>query len=243
MNVREYCKMQFCFVYSFLPTKVNWKNNGSRHVFVEGLLFLAGGMYMSPAFFVLVKWKKKEELSMSIVTVKNLNFALPEKTLYKDASFEIFQGDHVGVVGQNGVGKSTLLKILLGERLPDSGEIKWQKGLKVAHLDQYAEIEADLTIQAYLELAFEEFYRMEAEMNGLYAEADEKSLERAARIQDRLIQSDFYASDRLIEQTARGLGIEALGMDRKIGQLSGGQRAKIILAKLLLEKPEIFFAG
>lgn len=176
---------------------------------------------------------------MSVVTVTNLNYRVPEKTLYKDASFDIFQGEHVGVVGQNGAGKSTLIKILLGELLPDSGEIKWQKSADVAHLDQYAEIDPNLTIQAYLEQAYTTYFEMEARMNEYYMAGDEASLLKAAGMQERLIQSDFYAADRLIEQATRGLGIDAPGMDRKISDVSGGQRAKIILAKLLLEKPQI----
>lgn len=176
---------------------------------------------------------------MSVVTVTNLNYRVPEKTLYKDASFDIFQGEHVGVVGQNGAGKSTLIKILLGELLPDSGEIKWQKSADVAHLDQYAEIDSNLTIQAYLEKAYTTYFEMETRMNEHYMAGDEASLLKAAGMQERLIQSDFYAADRLIEQATRGLGIDALGMDRKISDVSGGQRAKIILAKLLLEKPQI----
>ena len=76
---------------------------------------------------------------MSILEVEGLSMSFDDKQLYKDASFRLNKEDHMGIIGQNGAGKSTLIKILTGSRLPDEGRIKWQRGVRIGYLDQYAE--------------------------------------------------------------------------------------------------------
>ena len=66
---------------------------------------------------------------MALLEVENLTHSFGDKLLYKDSSFELYKGEHMGIVGQNGAGKSTLIKILLGEILPDKGVVKWQNGI------------------------------------------------------------------------------------------------------------------
>lgn len=180
---------------------------------------------------------------MSLLTVKNLTQGFTEKNLYKDAAFELYAGEHVGVVGQNGAGKSTLLNILLGHTIPDTGEIRWQKGTSLGYLDQQASIEAGVTIRDYLKTAFSSLYEAEREMLLCYekmaTEEDGESAARAASLQEQLLQSDFYQIDSEIEKIANGLGLDAIGLDRLVSELSGGQRAKVILAKLLLQDPDV----
>ena len=77
---------------------------------------------------------------MSILEVEGLSMSFDDKQLYKDASFRLNKEDHMGIIGQNGAGKSTLIKILTGSRLPDEGRIKWQRGVRIGYLDQYAEL-------------------------------------------------------------------------------------------------------
>ncbi|WP_088809287.1 MULTISPECIES: ABC-F family ATP-binding cassette domain-containing protein [unclassified Listeria] len=175
---------------------------------------------------------------MSILEVRNLTQSFPDRLLYKEAEFSIYKGEHVGVVGQNGAGKSTLLQILLGQLLPDNGVIKWQQGLQIGHLDQYAEVDGDHDIEAYLKLAFADFFHKEEKMNELYATGDAEAIEMAAKIQETLLQMDFYGIDRKIAEVTRGLGIDAF-LGQQVKSLSGGQRAKVILAKLLLEAPDV----
>lgn len=86
---------------------------------------------------------------MSILEVEGLSMSFDDKQLYKDASFRLNKEDHMGIIGQNGAGKSTLIKILTGSRLPDEGRIKWQRGVRIGYLDQYAESAHDLTIGAF----------------------------------------------------------------------------------------------
>ncbi|MCJ0850078.1 ABC-F family ATP-binding cassette domain-containing protein [Bacillus cereus] len=180
---------------------------------------------------------------MSLLKVESLSHSFIDKVLYENASFDLHKGEHMGIIGQNGAGKSTLMKILVGEIIPDKGDIKWQPNIQIGHLDQYAEIDEGYTISQYLKRAFYDLYEMEKRMNKLYEESamtgDENQLLKAAKIQGLLEAHDFYSVDSITNKVASGLGIDVIGMDRVIGELSGGQRAKVILAKLLLEEPNI----
>lgn len=180
---------------------------------------------------------------MSLLEVKNLSHTFGDKLLYKNASFELYKGEHMGLVGRNGVGKSTLIKTLIGEVIPDEGQVKWHPKTKVGHLDQYAQLNGAQTIFAYLRTAFEYLYAIEQELEAvndrLTQTGDMALVEESIRLQEELEAHDFYALDGHIQKVASGLGITALGMDSEIGKLSGGQRAKVILAKLLLDEPDV----
>ena len=180
---------------------------------------------------------------MALLEVENLTHSFGDKLLYKDSSFELYKGEHMGIVGQNGAGKSTLIKILLGEILPDKGSVKWQNGITIGKLDQYAIVEENQTIFNYLRTAFEKLYKIEEELNKLYEEMaenyNENILNKVSKYQEELEEKNFYAIDSTIQKIASGLGITALGMENNLKNLSGGQRAKVILAKLLLQNPEV----
>lgn len=179
---------------------------------------------------------------MSIVEITDLTHSFGDNILFKNADFVLNKGEHAGVVGNNGAGKSTFIKICTGQAVPDSGRVSWIKGITSGYLDQYAHIDAGLTLEGFLKSAFMNLYRMEEQMNELYrraAEGDMDSMRRAARYQERLEASGFYSIDTYISQVAAGLGLTGIGMERPVGQMSGGQRAKVILAKLLLEKPDV----
>ncbi|PTC10370.1 ABC-F family ATP-binding cassette domain-containing protein [Bacillus wiedmannii] len=180
---------------------------------------------------------------MSLLTVENLSHSFIDKNLYENAFFDLHKGEHMGIVGQNGAGKSTLIKILMGEIIPDKGKIKWQPNVQIGHLDQYAEIDGNHTICEYLKTAFADLFEIENKIKKLYQDiaitGDTDQLLQAATYQEQLEANDFYSVDSTINKIATGLGIDAIGMNRKIQELSGGQRAKVILAKLLLEKPNV----
>lgn len=178
---------------------------------------------------------------MSLLEITGLSYAYGDNTLFKNAEISLNKGEHVGVVGQNGAGKSTFIKICTSQVIPDEGRIVWQPKVKVGYLDQYAQIEKGTTMIGFLKSAFQALYKIEEKMNQLYEQAAENLsvLEQASSYQERLEQEDFYMIDTKIEQVAEGLGLTAIGLERSIEHMSGGQRAKVILAKLLLEKPEI----
>ncbi len=180
---------------------------------------------------------------MSILEVTGLSHMYGDKVLYKNASFTLNKGEHMGVVGLNGAGKSTLIGILTGSVVPDAGRIAWQPRLRLGYLDQYAAVDGESTVLAYLYAAFADSAALEREMNRLYeqyaASGEEPLLEQAGLLQQRLEASGFYEADTRVKQVVGGLGLAAIGLDRPLGELSGGQRAKVILAKLLLQQPNV----
>ena len=180
---------------------------------------------------------------MSLLEVKNLSHTYGDKKLYSNVCFELYKGEHMGIVGVNGAGKSTLLKIICNTVIPDEGEIKWQSNINIGILDQYAEIVEDYSIYDYLKTAFNELYKIEQKLNKLYEEMaynqNENIMKKAAVYQEMLEEREFYSIDSSIKKVATGLGIDAIGYDKELKKLSGGQRAKTILAKLLLQSPDI----
>ena len=179
---------------------------------------------------------------MSLLEIHGLTHAFGDNHLYKNAELTLNKGEHMGIVGQNGTGKSTLIKICTQQIMPDKGQIIWQTNIVTGYLDQYAEIDPDLTMRDFLKSAFSKLYLTESRLTALYemiAAGKSEYLSQAARLQETLEIQDFYSLDTRIEQVASGLGLIAIGFDRPIAQMSGGQRAKVILAKLLLEKPDV----
>ena len=182
---------------------------------------------------------------MSILEICHLTHIFGEQTqpLYKDASLELYKGEHMGVIGQNGVGKSTLIKILMGEVIPDEGEIRWQPGTHIGYLNQYAQIDSSLPIVDYLKTAFMELYALENELEAIYKTLEgsysEDLLLKAGHLQGSLEEAGFYTLDSRINTVVTGLGIDAIGTGKPVRELSGGQRSKVILAKLLLEESDV----
>lgn len=179
---------------------------------------------------------------MSLLEIKNLTHSFGDNLLYKNAGLTLNKGEHMGIVGQNGTGKSTLIKICTEQLIPDAGHMIRQPKITIGYLDQYAELDKSMTIQTFLKSAFTKLYQLEKEIMLLYEKAasgDTECLRHAAECQEQLEIHNFYSIDTQIEQVAVGLGLLSMGLDRSIGQISGGQRAKVILAKLLLEKPDI----
>ncbi|HLQ39382.1 MAG TPA: ABC-F family ATP-binding cassette domain-containing protein [Tetragenococcus sp.] len=178
-----------------------------------------------------------------MLRLEHIRQQFADKILYEDLNLQVNDQEHVGLIGQNGAGKSTLIKIITGELLPDEGRVEISKNSQLGYLDQYVHIEEQLTIYEFLKTAFQLELDKEAAIEKLYArygaELDERLLDKAGKLQTELDQSDFYQLDTLIEEMVSGLGIKALGLDTLVRNLSGGQRSKVILAKLLLEKPDI----
>ena len=180
---------------------------------------------------------------MAVLDVEGLTMSYADKKLYEDASFQLEKHEHMGIVGQNGAGKSTLIKILIGKTLPVDGTIKWQKGVKIGYLDQYVDIPAGMTLIDFLHTAFTELYQLNDQMNKLYADyaekMDDELLTKAGRIQEKLDANNFYEIETEVERVMNGLGLTDIGKDHVVSEMSGGQRSKIILAKMLLENPDV----
>ena len=183
---------------------------------------------------------------MSLLTVKNISHGFGDRAIFDDVSFRLLAGEHIGLIGANGEGKSTFMNIITHKLEPDAGTVNWSKRVRIGYLDQHAVLKQGMSIRDVLRMAFQYLYDMETEMNELFAkmgevEPDELEslLEETGQIQDTLEQSGFYMIDAKVEEVANGLGLNEFGLDRDVHDLSGGQRTKVLLAKLLLEKPDI----
>ncbi len=158
----------------------------------------------------------------------------------------MLRGEHIGLVGANGEGKSTFMNIITGKLAPDDGQVEWAKNVRVGYLDQHAVLTRGQTIRDVLRSAFQYLFDLEADMNQMYenmGDATEEELEvlleEVGAIQELLTHQDFYIIDAKVEELARGLGLTEIGLDRDVDDLSGGQRTKVLLAKVLLQKPDI----
>lgn len=183
---------------------------------------------------------------MSILSVEHLTHGFGDRAIFNDVSFRLLKGEHIGLVGANGEGKSTFMNIITGRLMPDEGKIEWAKNVRVGYLDQHTVLAPGMTIRNVLASAFDFLYELETQMNEIcdrMGDASPKELEtymeELGTIQDLLTLHDFYMIDAKVEEVARALGLLDLGLERDVTELSGGQRTKVLLAKLLLEKPDI----
>lgn len=183
---------------------------------------------------------------MSVLTCEKVSHGFGGRQILEDASFRLNKGEHVGLVGANGEGKTTFLNIITGKIMPDAGNISWCNHITTGYLDQRTTLSQGKTIREVLREAFGHYFELEKEMLADYdkmAEANEdemaKLMEDAAEIQDILEAGGFYTIDSRIEEFANGLGLGDIGLDKDVSQLSGGQRSKVLLTKLLLENPMI----
>lgn len=183
---------------------------------------------------------------MSILNVENLTHGFGDRAIFNNVSFRLLKGEHIGLIGANGEGKSTFMNIITGKLQPDEGKIEWAKNVRIGYLDQHTVLEKGMTIRDVLTSAFGFLFEWETRMNEIcdkMGEADEKQLdaymEELGTIQDLLTMHDFYMIDAKVEEIGRALGLTEIGLDKDVTDLSGGQRTKVLLGKLLLEKPDI----
>lgn len=183
---------------------------------------------------------------MSILNVENVSHGFGGRQILEDVSFRLLKGEHVGLVGANGEGKSTFINIITGKLMPDAGNVQWCNHITYGYLDQHSNLSNGKTIREVLREAFQGMFDLEAEMMSMYekmAEASEeevnKMMEDVGEIQTILEESGFYSIDAKIQEVAAGLGLMDIGLERKVDELSGGQRTKVLLTKLLLQKPMI----
>ena len=183
---------------------------------------------------------------MSILNVEHLSHGFGDRAIFQDVSFRLLKGEHIGLIGANGEGKSTFMSIITGKLQPDEGKIEWAKNVRVGYLDQHTELKKGMTVRETLASAFAFLFDLEEQMNQMYdkmADATEEEMasymEETGLIQELLSAHDFYMIDAKVEEVGRALGLAEVGLDRDVTELSGGQRTKVLLGKLLLEKPDI----
>ena len=183
---------------------------------------------------------------MSILNVEHLSHGFGDRAIFQDVSFRLLKGEHIGLVGANGEGKSTFMNIITDKLMPDEGKVEWAKNVRVGYLDQHTVLAEGMTIRDVLKSAFAFLFDMENHMNEICDRMGEASedemnqmMEELGTIQDLLMAHDFYIIDAKVEEVGRALGLDEIGLDKDVTDLSGGQRTKVLLGKLLLEKPDI----
>ncbi|MDD3171096.1 MAG: ABC-F family ATP-binding cassette domain-containing protein [Bacilli bacterium] len=179
---------------------------------------------------------------MSILEITNLKFGYNDITLFNNLEMKLYREDHMGLIGANGVGKTTLLNLIAQKIDPDEGKIVWLNGIDFSYLDQHLKVYDNMTIKDYLYKVYEEFFIKEKEMHELYKSLEtapeseyDKILNKAYNIENYLESSGFYMIQSRISNVINGLGIN-YDENWNLSKLSSGQRGKVFLAKMLLEE-------
>ncbi|MBQ8642104.1 MAG: ABC-F family ATP-binding cassette domain-containing protein [Clostridia bacterium] len=184
---------------------------------------------------------------MRVFQVSGLNHSFVGKTIFKNAELMVTDNDHIGLVGQNGCGKSTFLKMLTGQVVPDDWKLETNGRLRIGYLDQYADIDKECTVYGYLDRVFADLYAMNERVAALYdsiadmtdGEEQMKAITKAQNLSDYLYDHDFDRIPKKIDSVLTGLGFSEDDRNKTTAQLSGGMKTKLILAKLLLSEYDL----
>ena len=183
-----------------------------------------------------------------VLGADGLSLSFGAAVIIKEASIRIREGARMGLVGPNGGGKTTLLRILAGELSPNAGGVSIAKGVRVGFLSQHADIQSGLTVTEELSRVFEPLAAMEARLRELErgmgaSQGDPEALDRLtgeyARLTDRFEEADGYGWPGRIKGTLTGLGFTAERAAQPSNALSGGEKTRLCLARLLLQSPEL----
>lgn len=185
---------------------------------------------------------------MVLLSASRISKRYGDREILSETSLEIRSGDHVALVGPNGVGKTTLLKILTGQLSSDSGSVEMPTRGSVGYLEQHPEFAPEDTVWSVASAAIGDVARMASEAEQIAAElAKEESdskrheelLEQYDRLQAKLHQQDAYNWEHRVERVLQGLGFSPDWNDRPAQKLSGGQQNRLMLASLLLQQPDL----
>lgn len=181
---------------------------------------------------------------MPLITTTNLGKSFGPVDIFSNLNLSIPHRARIALVGPNGVGKTTLLRILLGLDEPSAGEVQRARGLQAGYLPQEAQFESEGTLWEESLSPFRNLLEMQAEMHRLELEMAnpqhaENALEAYGKLQVAFDQAGGYTYEQQIRQTLTGLGFLPSDFDRPLGQLSGGQRTRALLARLLLSNPDL----
>lgn len=181
-----------------------------------------------------------------ILSVSDLTKSFGDKAVFKDLSFQIREHEHVAVVGNNGCGKSTLLKVIVGEEPADSGSVVFAKDSTYGYLAQYQDADYPGTIYEYVYHAREDILDMENRLRQMESDMKTVSGDDLTRLMDSyqklsheymLEGGDSYLSR--VGGTLKGLGFTEEDFDKKMSEISGGQKTRVALSKLLVTNPDL----
>jgi ABC transport system ATP-binding/permease protein len=173
---------------------------------------------------------------VNYLSAESLSKSFNDRWLFKDITFGISQGDKVALVGENGTGKSTFLKILIGQMNPDQGKVSVREGVKLGYLVQQPQVDGSLTIN---EIIFDKQNKVAAVVREYEAciHDSNTSAERMQEVLERMEEFNAWDYDAKVQTITGKLGITDL--DQRFEELSGGQRKRVFLAQMLLAEPDL----
>ena len=185
---------------------------------------------------------------MIVLSAQNVAKSFGVNAVLKDVSFTIQQGDRIGLVGVNGCGKSTLMRIIAGLDTPDSGEISIVRGTRIGYLAQQDMVTSGASVWRELEKVYDPVFDMEKRLRQLeeemaHAHTDPAQFNRLSADYDKLMrrfeESDGYAWKSMVSGVLNGLGFSPAHYEQSVDSLSGGEKTRLCLARLLLQKPDL----
>lgn len=185
---------------------------------------------------------------MALVSVANLVLSIGDRRLFDGVNLTVDEGQHLGLVGSNGCGKSTFLKLIAGrtQLKPDQGHVQLARGTSMGYLTQDPDLDAQRTLRQEAATAFTQLHHLHSQIDTLShdmatAQGDhlDKLLKKYEQVENKIQAAGGYTIDHQIDATLQGLGLTSAHFDVKVGDLSGGQKGRLALAKLLLRRPEI----
>lgn len=189
---------------------------------------------------------------MLVLSCSNLSKSFGIDPILEDISFNVENGDKIGVVGLNGTGKTTLFNILAGNSSRDSGDIYVQKDTKIGYLKQNTSIESDKTVFDETMTIFNHLVKMEKDLRDMEEDISKEGekgqsekldvlMEEYANLSEKFTELNGYGYKSEIRGVLKGLGFEDEELDKPVEVLSGGQKSRLLLGKLLLQKPDLLF--
>lgn len=180
----------------------------------------------------------------AMISINNLSYYLGSRALFENASLHIKPKDKIGLIGLNGTGKSTLLKLIIGQIQQDSGDISMAKDCTIGFLNQdLLSFQSDDSILSVAMEAFSEVidiqHKIDKILHKMETNYEDKLVEQMSRLQEEFEAKDGYVLQSKAEEVLEGIGFQTEDLQRPLKEFSGGWRMRVILAKLLLEKPSI----
>jgi ATP-binding cassette, subfamily F, member 3 len=184
-----------------------------------------------------------------MISIDNLLVSFSGATLFSDVSFVINPTDKIALMGKNGAGKSTMMKIIAGEQAPSKGAVSVPKDAVIAYLPQHLLTEDNCTVFEEAAKAFKQVFQMKAEMERLNKELETRTdyesaeymtiIEKVTELGEKFYQIEEVNYDAEVEKALKGLGFKPTDFHRQTKEFSGGWRMRIELAKILLQKPDL----